>query len=83
MSVNKRTNWILSSVGLLSVALSLIVLFATPVYASCSASVPCGGQQMSCSCPGSGTCESDGPCITCTCIGAPKTPRTCCIDENG
>ncbi len=83
MSFNKRTNWILSSLGLLSVAFSLIIIFATPtVYASCSASVPCGGQQMSCSCPGGGTCESDGQCIKCTCQGGTNTPRTCCIDQN-
>lgn len=83
MNVNKRTNWILSSVGLFSVALSVIVLFATPVYASCSASVPCGGSTMSCSCAGSGSCESEGQCVTCVCSGQPKAPKDCCIDENG
>jgi hypothetical protein len=75
----KRTNWILSSLGLLGVAFSLVLLFSTPVFAACSATIWCGGgASVSCSCTGGGVCASGSKCVTCGCNGQPATEPQCC-----
>lgn len=44
----------------------------------CSASLPCGGNPISCACTGSGDCQSDGSTtVTCICDGFPGEECTC------
>ena len=78
MAINKHTNWILSSLGLLSVAFSLVILFSTTVFAACSAEIQCDGSPLRCSCPREGTCTASSNCVTCSCGGQPAPLPTCC-----
>ncbi len=80
MSLKKRANWVLSGLGLLTVAISFVFVFSTPVFAACSASVNCaGGGSVSCNCPGDGTCHSDSDAgtVICTCGGQTPSKSQC------
>lgn len=78
MSVNKKTKWILSSLGLLSVAFSLVMLFTTTVVAGCQATAG-NCPSAKCSLDGPGTCTSDAYCVTCTPAGQNPGLPTCCM----
>jgi hypothetical protein len=79
MPISKRTNWLLSSLGLLSAAFSLVMLFSTTVFASCSATIVCaGGGSVSCNCIGQGVCQGGSKCVTFACSGQPVSEPQCC-----
>jgi hypothetical protein len=70
MSRKKIINWILSSVGVLSIAVSLTFLI-TPAYAAfgCSATASgcAAGGAASCDCPDGGSCSSGAGWVVCSC----------------
>lgn len=78
MSKNKNIKWILSTLGLLSVAFSVVMLFTTTVLAACSASAT-NCPENKCSLEGAGTCTSSANCVTCTPAGQPAPLPTCCF----
>lgn len=71
MSINQTSrNWILSSLGLLSIIFSVSMLYSTTVFASCSASMKCGEFTLSCNCSGAGSCSMGAHFVACACNGA-------------
>jgi len=80
MRVSLRYNWILSCLGLFGVAFSLVLLFATPVFAACSATVRCAnGSFVSCDCPTpNGVCTSGTKCVSCVCSNNQASEPICC-----
>lgn len=78
MSLRKNLNWVLSGLGLFTVALSLIFVFSTPVFAACSASVQCpGSDPVECSCSAGGACTSDSNSVSCGCQGKGIVRKIC------
>lgn len=67
MTFGKRINWALSTLGLLCVSVSLVLLFAIPVYAACNATATCGSGAASCNCSSGGTCLGGNGYALCTC----------------
>lgn len=81
MTNNTRANWILASLGTLSLCLSLTLFLSTTVYAGCSAFTFCSdGTHVECSCGGLGTCNSGGGCAVCRC-GRVSVLEKCCGSE--
>lgn len=78
MSKNKNIKWILSTLGLLSAAFSVVMLFTTTVLAACSATAT-NCPDLTCSISGAGTCTSSANCVTCTREGQPAPLPTCCF----
>lgn len=79
MPISRKTNWLLSLLGILSVAFSFLVLYSTVAFASCSAHIDCGGgTSVGCHCIGSGLCNSTTRCVTCICQGQPAMEQYCC-----
>lgn len=80
MSKNKNIKWILSTLGLLSAAFSVVMLFTTTVLAACSAQAT-NCPDIKCSLSGAGNCNSTANCVTCTPAGQPAPMPTCCLLE--
>ena len=78
MSKNKNIKWILSALGLLSIAFSVVMLFTTTVLAACSASAT-NCPDLKCELSGAGTCTSTANCVTCTPAGQTPGLPTCCM----
>ena len=70
MTHRKRINWVLSTLGFLSIAISLAFLI-TPAYAyfgcSATASGCAAGGASTCDCPGGGSCSSGAGWVVCSC----------------
>lgn len=79
MSISTKVRYIISACGLLCVAASMLIVFAIPIFAACSASVTCpGGGIISCSCPGQGGCLSGTNFVQCNCQGQDPMEPACC-----
>lgn len=78
MSKNKNIKWILSTLGLLSAAFSVVMLFTTTVFASCIATAT-ACPDLTCNLKKPGTCWSNSYCIKCWADGEPEPLQTCCI----
>jgi hypothetical protein len=78
MSKNKNIKLILSTLGMLSAAFSIVMLLTTTVLAGCTASAT-ACPDLTCSLKGAGTCYSSTYCIRCRGEGQPEPILTCCL----
>lgn len=80
MALEKRINWILSSIGIATAAISIGLLLSTVAFADsgCNAGISCpNGNPIACACV-NGTCTSDAKCVTCNCNPTTASDRQCC-----
>lgn len=79
MSIECKVRYVLSALGLLAATVSILIVFAVPIFAACNASVTCpGGGEISCSCPGQGVCNSGPNYVQCLCQGQDPMEPACC-----
>ena len=82
MTKNKNLKWILASLGLLSAAFSVVMLFSTTVLAACNA-VAVNCPEIKCEIKGAGTCSSTANCVTCYKEGDTSPLPMCCYGGGG
>jgi len=71
--------WILSSIGVVLVALTLFLVYPTGTMATCTVSVSCpNGGIIQCS---GDHCDGTGNCATCTIHGHVTLESGCCQDQ--
>lgn len=80
MSLSKSINWSLSALGLFCVSMSLVFLFSTTVYASCSAvATGCAaGGASRCNCSSGGSCNSGAGWVSCNCNNPAESSSGTC-----
>ena len=82
MSKNKNIRWLLGTLGILSTAFSLVMLFTTTVLAACSAQAT-NCPEIKCELSGAGTCSATSRCVSCTPAGQEAGLPLCCMGGEG
>lgn len=80
MPIRKRVNWVISSLGLLSIFLSLAFVITTTSYAEegCSATASCSAGSAKCDCPSGGTCNGGNGFVQCICNNPTESSSGTC-----